>query len=668
MKYKFVSALLLGLCHSILGQNVSAKDAMTLFNLPLEELLKVKVVSKTEENISQTPGIASVYYPEQLMAMGLHSVSEFLSFASSVEINPAVGGINPIQIRGLSDANNQKVLFLLDGKPYWMPSHGDIPINGIPLVMIEKIEVIRGPASVVYGTNSSSGVINIVTKSNAQGLFSQSIDTQGVIQSGLYHTIASNDGHFDFALALRQDDGYDAETRNTLAAFDAGCLCFPLAEPQSLNRTTEHASFLGQYHSDSLNFILQKYQEETSAIASGTFLSPAIYKQYGTLLSAQYSLNNDYSKTLFYSDWNQYYWRRDIEGVLAFNGIAGDGLQGFDNQGRANYRWRTGISYELFLSDNTRWLLGVENETRSTENNKFRDDANGDVLSLITQPPFNLPFVIQPDGSILLIDAGKLDETAFLAQLDHSSDNWRLVAGLRQVDNEFSGSHLSPRVSYIYSVSEQSTLKLLYSEGFNSPTFRQITGRNTFGIPQEVNVQAEIIETSEIAYTQNDQFFNQSIVVFYTRAKDLIQTSFNGISNSVEVVERSGAEYELQIQYSDFQLLTNVTYLKQGDQNIENDPTALFSSRWLVKLGGVYQIDQHSIGLSLRASSARAEVNSNYLLNSSYQYQSDQWRFYASIKNLLDEKVLFPDVRNQEAVIFQGEPERSLSIGLEYRF
>ena len=668
MKSKFFRNLAFFTLPVLCSSQLEAQDDVSLFDLPLEELLRVKVVSKTEENISLSPGIASVYYPEQLHQMGLNSVADFLRFATSIEFNYSVGGTNPLQIRGLSDANNQKILFLVDSIPYWMPSHGDIPINGIPLVAIEKIEVIRGPASVIYGTNSSSGVINIITKSNESNLINTYASSQGVRRAGLYHSLDFLNGHFDFSLEARSDNGFAAVALNTLDAFDPGCMCFPLATPAEINKSSEYAALLARYTSGALQVSVQKYQEDLSAITNGTILSPTNYQQFGTLITANYQINHEQFETNLYSDWNRFYWHRDVNGILAFNGIPGDGSLGFDDNGSANYRWRTGLNMTYSLAENQSWLFGIEHETRSTEDNKFRDEEEGEVLEIITQPPFNLPFQIQPDGSILLIDKGEVKETAILTQYDHSSTNWRLVAGFRFVDNEFSGSHLSPRLSYIYSLSDKDSLKVLFSEGFNSPTFRQITARNSFGIPQDVDVKAETVETTELSYTRSANNINQTINLFYTRGEDLIQSSFSGISNSDQVIKRSGAEYEIQIKNDEFTFISGLSYLAQGNQAIENDATSLFNSRWLVKAGIIYQWQGQKLGFSLRSASKRAEVDEYFLLDANYQLEYQNWRLNFGINNLLDEQVFFPDVRNQQAVIFQGEPERVISLGFDYEF
>ena len=76
-----------------------------------------------------------------------------------------------ISIRGSSDFKpggyNNRVLLLLDGFPVSIPNSGSSDWNAIPFETVKHIEVVRGPASSVYGHNSMGGVINIVTRSGS---------------------------------------------------------------------------------------------------------------------------------------------------------------------------------------------------------------------------------------------------------------------------------------------------------------------------------------------------------------------------------------------------------------------------------------------------------------------------------------------------------------------
>lgn len=142
----------------------AAPEKDSLYEMSLEALLSVKVVTGRPQTVLNAPSVVSTLKVDELSDMGVDRLTDMLVFLPGIEVNAAGIGNSPLQIRGISDSFNQKVLFLLNGAPYWMPAHGDIPLNGIPLNSIEKIEVIRGPGSVRYGTNASAGVINIITR------------------------------------------------------------------------------------------------------------------------------------------------------------------------------------------------------------------------------------------------------------------------------------------------------------------------------------------------------------------------------------------------------------------------------------------------------------------------------------------------------------------------
>jgi iron complex outermembrane receptor protein len=73
-----------------------------------------------------------------------------------------------VSIRGSSDYKpggyNNRVLVLLDGFQMSIPNSGSVDWNGMPLEFIDRVEVLKGPMSSLYGQNSMGGVINLVTK------------------------------------------------------------------------------------------------------------------------------------------------------------------------------------------------------------------------------------------------------------------------------------------------------------------------------------------------------------------------------------------------------------------------------------------------------------------------------------------------------------------------
>ncbi len=146
-----------------------------LLNMPLEALLEtsVSVASKTEENLAQAPGAISVITANEIERFGANSLYEVLERVVGVyQPMLIMYPQNTLSFRGdvISDFDVH-VLLLLNGRPFKEGVTGGInyPIyTAFPLATIEKIEIVRGPGSVLYGTNAFSGVVNIITKQGKQ--------------------------------------------------------------------------------------------------------------------------------------------------------------------------------------------------------------------------------------------------------------------------------------------------------------------------------------------------------------------------------------------------------------------------------------------------------------------------------------------------------------------
>jgi outer membrane receptor protein involved in Fe transport len=180
------AALVTALC--LASITVFAEEFPSYFNMSLQELLQIRVsvASPNSERIINTPAIVSRYDMQDMSGMGLRTLKDLLSFIPGFVLQDSRSGGTTVMIRGLVEAFNQKVLFMLYGVPYWMPSHSEIPLLGMPLEAISHVEVIRGPGAVIYGSNASAGVINIITKQTPQSVVAFSAGSHNKINGGGY--------------------------------------------------------------------------------------------------------------------------------------------------------------------------------------------------------------------------------------------------------------------------------------------------------------------------------------------------------------------------------------------------------------------------------------------------------------------------------------------------
>ena len=129
----------------------------------------VEGVSKKEETLADSPGIVDVITAEDIKQFGAKNLYEVLERATSVYMTGSfLFQRNVASIRGnLQNHEDNHVLVLINGRPTRDVTLGGVNVSiytAFPIHTIDHIEVIRGPGSVLYGTNAFNGVINIVTK------------------------------------------------------------------------------------------------------------------------------------------------------------------------------------------------------------------------------------------------------------------------------------------------------------------------------------------------------------------------------------------------------------------------------------------------------------------------------------------------------------------------
>ena len=157
---------------AILGVTAASAHAETNnTTVPVTQLSTIVVsAAGYEQKIKDAPASITVLTEEDFKTKRITSLADALSDVEGIDISPTAGktGGLDISIRGLP---SEYTLVLIDGRR--QNSTGDITPNGFgetknnfipPLSAIERIEIIRGPASTLYGSDAMGGVVNIITK------------------------------------------------------------------------------------------------------------------------------------------------------------------------------------------------------------------------------------------------------------------------------------------------------------------------------------------------------------------------------------------------------------------------------------------------------------------------------------------------------------------------
>ena len=184
--------LILGLPQTLTANTLPDAPFGRYLSLSMEELMeqKVSISSHNEQPLGTAPSVVTVITAEDIKATGSTNLVELLQTVPGIYIRYSQFGFRPlIHFRGTDD---KQTLTMVDGAPMsdlmW---RSGIFWKGLPTSMIDRVEIIRGPGSALFGTDAAAGVINVITKVASKlqhselGLRMGSFDTQnGWMQYG----------------------------------------------------------------------------------------------------------------------------------------------------------------------------------------------------------------------------------------------------------------------------------------------------------------------------------------------------------------------------------------------------------------------------------------------------------------------------------------------------
>ncbi len=139
-----------------------------LAKLSIEELIAIKVTSvlRTPQSLAESPAAVHVVTSEEIRRSGAADIPELLRTVPGVQVAEVDADIFAISIRGFNDIHANKLLVMVDGRSVYNHIFSGVLWNYMDVFMedIDRIEVVRGPGSSVWGANAVNGVINIITK------------------------------------------------------------------------------------------------------------------------------------------------------------------------------------------------------------------------------------------------------------------------------------------------------------------------------------------------------------------------------------------------------------------------------------------------------------------------------------------------------------------------
>lgn len=210
---------------------VRAEDNRNELGTPLDygipdelQLLKeeetVSIASRYEQPISQAPSNVYVITDEDIRHSGAVDLPTVLRRIPGMEIIQMSGADFNVSIRGNNQLLANKLLVLVDGRSIYIDAQGTTFLKMLPVTLpeIKRIEILKGPASAIYGFNAFDGIINIITKSpeEIKGTTMQIGGGEfGTLTASAIH--AGHIGKWNYRLSVGEDQNQQWRNRDSLA-------------------------------------------------------------------------------------------------------------------------------------------------------------------------------------------------------------------------------------------------------------------------------------------------------------------------------------------------------------------------------------------------------------------------------------------------------------------
>ena len=554
--------------------------------------------------LRHSPEITQIIDQDDLMKNGIFTLSGLLKTLHGFDLQMAheYGRNVNISIRGSSDYKpggyNNRVLLLVDGLPASIPNSGAPDWNAIPLENIDRIEIVRGPASSLYGHNSMGGVINMVTRSKKPNNLSTYQASFGSFNKSVFQL---NYNRNMKSINVFTTAGYNSSSGHRFNSYH-----------ENIRGSVKIKSQIGSYRKWSLSAIITRSSNGQPGFD---------YPENPAIISYRQSERTSGYLHIFYSQpiFNDGILSSSI-GLNQFNTIYNDRNDTPPEkiQGQTEYKdqikiWRN--EYQKFFTDKSILTIGTE---------AGFDGSRSDVINAI---------YVKPKQRTL---------GAFTQFKKPFKEYWILDIGLRYDYRQVQGGNLypiklyqavSPKFNLYFKPHSNKQYHLSLNRGFRAPSISELflEHESSYGLQFRGNpeLQPEFMTAAEIGFKamreRNQAWFLNIFYNYYSNMIDFVYTI------PVESLNRTNVKgFGLEFGISNIVLplklgIMSMNYSHLQMEDMQNNGPILYRSRHKVKVGIDNDVRKINIGLS-------------FTYKSPQQYEN----FLSSDHPIIDNIVRFP--------------------------
>jgi len=681
-----ISSLLVMNFTSLNAQN---NDILDSISKDMNRFNSVATITKQNENYQ--PYIISVFKGTQLEKLGISNLKEALLLVPGIDITTDnFNNQTPIFRGSNSLAYGQTKIFIDDVLVNNLFFDAYSEYLGFPIEMIKRIEVVRGPGSKTNGVNAYAGSINIITY--AEDFKDFESKDRFIFKYGSYdYRMGGFIKKFKTENLNATVDFYYQEDNKKLYAgpdgFSQGSMSIPgLYDNTGLSKTGDAPVWTKDY-SLGLNLKYKDFSlkgrvlDHTQGSAYGINLALPQDKDRLKLPSSYLELGYDKTINDFYvdikagikydsfnsksklgadgekfMDYYQYNLDGTIENVTFNNGIYGEHLAKQRTLYQSTYLTYTGLEQHIIT---TGYRL-IREETVDMVS-KLSNWDTGDALLVDYTETF--PFFDKN---------AKRDIQIFSLQDEFQYNNsLSFIYGFNYEQTSYKNAGIEPRISMVYQHDSKNIFKGIYSRSHRNPSWQEMFTANNSARVGSTSIEPEKVDAFELAYIK--KFSNESSLqanLFYLQNKNQIYNSAtdplyrNVLDTDIHGLE---LEYTGHITSSD-KLYLNYSYVT-GTSNIKDTRAHTNLSNVAHHLAKGYYIydinDTLSIGGIAKYVSSkdritgdrREKVPSYTTFDTTLNYKNykNNYNVTLSIKNIFNEKVIYPSAPNTYTEDYEQE-------------
>lgn len=669
---------------------------LDLFDLSLEELMNMEIVSASnvKEKQNEAPASILVITAEDIKIRGYRDVVEIFDDLPGVDISIPYGDLymKPYW-RGMRKGMPSPFLMMIDGNTMnhlWF-NWTDVA-TAIPLSNIERIEIVYGPASSVYGANALMGVFNIITTKN--------LGYNGTKVTAKYSYGENNSRIADFNVFYQKE-----KLRVSLTGyFNHGDLDKESLENYEYTKSKylkDRTLWGGFLDNDAITGVSSP--RNNRAIIFNTFYN-------NTEIGIQYYISdNGYGMDYAYDryqpknkwiepDLNIYIQhKQEFNDKLSSTTLLryresdvsneSSAIEGYKEQREVSFCYWQSLNssitasqvFDAKLTDAFSLLLGLQYEYKDLQ--KAYDLPRGSELSPSEINSATYDFPESPENTKRIDNRTYWETESVYLQTKYNFGNLLnteashiIHAGIRLDDNSYYGFNPTFRAAYTASINKFH-FKLLYGESFQEPTPRQLYGGWT-GSGSSPDLKAETSQTGEINLGYTSKNFNISASTYYNRIENMI-TDLEAAPENIGELDVLGIDimtnYNLKIANIDkIRLWCYLSYTITDEQKFDGQGNKTEKG----EIGDIAPIKIYA-GLTLKEKNFYSNIRGRFIterntVDTNPIDKVDAWGtvdfnigynnlfvqglgISLKINNLLDTKYFHPGIRMANAGNTQGE-------------